>query len=419
MENIESGEVQSQNKRKSDNSASSELSANSSCDESDESGESGAGVEPGQPPKKRTRHVSDLKLEFLSQQVNFLTSLITQSQVNYYNNGDRSEPPSTVMPQVTNTDSVNELILQPPPGTSREKAQLNIPECTVVVKDPLYPISNDKRLKILGELQRFNSGEWNSVRFAEAQKKYLSTPGFVELNINEEIKRFESPNNEDYRIYLLERSFAAMTNAMLIQKEELRNNLQQLINWSGEKDTELTPSSLFTKVEQLFDKNSAFMKVSDDLLQVACGRRAEFIRLRRDSLLKKIPDEYLSAGLEKIPPSAEDLFDSNSLCSYLQKIGGADKLVFKQNPSKVQSMPSSNFDAGRGGPSTSGGHRRMGPASEQPKDKTFRFHGSQKRGKNNKFKGNKNRGTHHQKQKQFKDKPTRSHSPPKYKNRRA
>lgn len=46
-----------------------------------------------------------------------------------------------------------------------------------------------------------------------------------------------------------------MTNAMLIQKEELRNNLQNLINWSSEKDTELTLASFFQKVEQLFDKD--------------------------------------------------------------------------------------------------------------------------------------------------------------------
>jgi hypothetical protein len=416
MEYNESGEVQLQNKIKSSERALSESS--SSSDEHDVSNESGTEGDSG-PPKKRARRVSDLKLEFLAQQVTFLTSLITQSQVSGFKADDKSEPSSSAMPGVKNMYSVDELDLQPAPGTSTEKSQLNIPECTVVVKDPLYPVSDEKRLKILGALQRFNSKEWHSIRFAEAQKKYLSTPGFVELNINEEIKRFESPNNEDYRLYLLERSFAAMTNAILIQKEELRNNLQQLINWSGQKDTELTASSLFSKVEQLFDKNSAIMKVSDDILQIVCGRRADFVRLRRDSLLKQISDEYISAGLEKIPPSTEDLFDSNTLCNYLQKIGGVDKLAFRQNFSKAPSMRNAAvLGAGRGDPSSSDSYRRMAPASDQSKDKSFRFHGSQKKGKTNKSKGNKNRGSF-QKSKQFKDKPPRSRSPAKDRNRRA
>lgn len=419
MENNDSGEVQSRNKRKlSENSAVAESLTSSSSEGDDSSGESAAEMESGSLPKKRARHVSDLKLEFLSQQVNFLTSLITQSQVNLCNTVDKSQPASTVTPQVKNTNSVDELILQPPPGTITERAELSIPESTVIVKEPLYPKSNDKHLKNLGELQRFNCSEWLSVRFAEAQKKYLSTPGFVELNINEELKKFESPNNEDYRLYLLERSFAAMTSAILTQKEELRNNLQQLINWSGDKDTQLTATSLFKKVEQVFDKNSAFMKVSDDLLQIVCGRRADFIRLRRESLLKQIPDEYLSAGLNKIPPSTEELFDNTTLGNYIQKIGGIDKLDSRKNYSKAPPMQGSSSFTNFSGPSSSNAHRRMVPENDQPKNRSFRSQGSQKKGKFNKYKGNKNRDSH-QKSKQFKDKSTRSRSPTKNRNRRA
>ncbi|KAL4716463.1 hypothetical protein ACJJTC_015891 [Scirpophaga incertulas] len=382
---MENDKENSPNKRRLSESNTSAESSNSSDEES------GGSVKSGLPPKKRARHVSDLKLEFLFQQVNFLTSLITQSQVNHHNVCDKSKPSSAVTSEVKNTDSVDGLILQPPPGTCTEKALLNIPNSTVVVKDPLYPISNDKRLKALGELQRFNTGEWLSIRFAEAQKKYLSTPGFVELNINEEIKRFESPNNEDYRLYLLERSFAAMTNAMLIQKEELRNNLQDLINWSGDKETELTPSSLFKKVEQLFDKHSNFTKVSDDLLQIVCGRRSDLIRLRRDSLLKQIPDEYISASLEKN--------------------------TSEQSSSKGSSILNSYPEDNRGGPSSSGGHRGMVPAYNQTKEKTFRSRGSQRKGKPNQSNKNKNK-CGRQKPKQTKDKPTRSRSPPKYRNSR-
>ncbi|KAL4718637.1 hypothetical protein ACJJTC_015266 [Scirpophaga incertulas] len=154
---MENDKVNSPNKRRLSESNTSAESSNSSDEES------GGSVKSELPPKKRAPHVSDLKLEFLFQQVNFLTSLNRQSQVNHHNVSDKSKPSSAVM---------------------------------------------------------------------------------------SEVKRFESPNNKDYPLYLLDRCFAAMTNAMLIQKEELRKNLQDLINWSGDKETEITPSYLLKKLNK-------------------------------------------------------------------------------------------------------------------------------------------------------------------------
>ncbi|KAL4720203.1 hypothetical protein ACJJTC_019472 [Scirpophaga incertulas] len=129
--------------------------------------------------------------------------------------------------------------------------------------------------------------------------------------------------------------------------------------------------------------------------------------------LKNFPDEYISAALEKIPPSTEDLFDSSSLCSYIQKIGGADKLVFRQSSSKGSSILNSYPEDNQGDPSSSGGHRGMVPAYNQTKEKTFRSRGSQRKGKPNQSNKNKNK-CGRQKPKQTKDKPTHFCSPPKY-----
>lgn len=146
------------------------------------------------------------------------------------------------------------------------------------------------------------------------------------MKVNEELRRLEYLNNrkEDY---LLERTFAAMTNAFLTQKEQLQNSLQGLINWSAEKEIQLTPQSLFEKIQQLFNKDSEYQKFSDDLLQITCGRRADLINSRRESLLKHIPDEFIATSLRKIPPNSEHLFDSRYLNDYLRTIGGAEKLL--------------------------------------------------------------------------------------------
>lgn len=117
-----------------------------------------------------------------------------------------------------------------------------------LVKDPLYPQSNLKLLNKLEILEHFKTEYWQSIRFSETQNNYLSTLGFIELKPNEELRRFEPHKNEDYHLCLLQRSFAAMTHVMLFQRVELQNTLQNLINWSGDKETNLTPSLLFKKL---------------------------------------------------------------------------------------------------------------------------------------------------------------------------
>ncbi|VVC88840.1 unnamed protein product [Leptidea sinapis] len=124
------------------------------------------------------------------------------------------------------------------PKNDQDKNQLVLAESSTIAKDPIYPKSNVKYLTKLKELQRFNCKKWNSVRFAEEQKKYVTTLGFVELEINDEFKRFGSQSTEEYRQYLLERSFSAMTNALLTQKDELGLREDEILKWRNESDGE-------------------------------------------------------------------------------------------------------------------------------------------------------------------------------------
>ncbi|XP_041974961.1 uncharacterized protein LOC121737550 [Aricia agestis] len=281
---------------------------------------------------KRSRHVSNEQFEHLSQQVSYLTNLIMcsnsdtrvrDSDINVTGDSSKNNPASV---------SNNLLELQPP---QRPVQDLKLSDLSTTVKDPLFPKSSDEHFKRIFDLQRFKSSDWNCIRFSDAQKKYASVPGFIEMNVNDELRRF-APSVTDERssrFYLTERSFAAISNAILKQKDELRNNLQSLINWARDNEQYLTATSLFEKIEQLFSKDSGYTKVSDDILQIVCGRRADLINVRREAVLRQIPEEYHSSALQKIPPDGEFLFDKDILSSYLQKVGGADKLTPTAGPS--------------------------------------------------------------------------------------
>lgn len=159
-------------------------------------------------------------------------------------------------------------------------------------------------------------------------------PGFVELDINDELRQFAK--GKDYAA-LIERSLAAVTNALLSQQDILRQNLQGFVDWTAAPGTELNPSSIFEKITELFGNKSKIHKVSEDILQITCGKRAECIETRRERILSELPNRNLREGLRKIPPSAEHLFDKASVKSYVQSTGGIDKWVkpwFNTDPKK-------------------------------------------------------------------------------------
>lgn len=317
-------------------------------------------------PRKKARTeeqtVSYAHFELLSQQVAFLTDLILRKSppVNTKNN----ESDCAVI------EYNNELNLRPPSIENTNAGKLKLSELKTTVKDPVYGHANDNYLKKLKYLQRFNSSDWFAIRFSEIQKKYLATPGFIELSVNDSLKRFETAMlREEPRTYLLERSFAGLTNAILSQKDELQKALQSLVDWAVESRQKLNPDSIFNKIESLFSNTSPYNIITDDILQIVCGRRADFISMRRDSLLRQIPEEFHREVLIKIPPSMEMLFDDESLQNYVQKIGGADKLI---------SQP-------RFGPPTSfkeNFYRDQKPStSKQGRDTFFRQNSSAKRGR--------------------------------------
>lgn len=339
----------------------------SSSPSSDSSSSSERESQDSRPRKKvrlEEQTVSYAHFELLSQQVAFLTDLIlrkTPSTINSNNNNETD---------CAGFQHNNELKLRPPSNDDENAGTLKLSELKTTVKDPVYGHANDHYLTKLKNLQRFNSSDWYAIRFAEIQKKYLATPGFIELSVNDALKRFEAAMlRDDPRSYLLERSFAGLTNAILSQKDELQKALQSLVDWAMENRQTLSPNSIFNKIESLFSNTSPYNVVTDDILQIVCGRRADFISMRRDSLLRQIPEEFHREVLIKIPPSIEMLFDDESVQNYVQKIGGVDKLI-----SQPRSGPPTNF--------RDNFYRDQKPStSKQGRDAFFRQNPSAKRGR--------------------------------------
>nr|CAI5848956.1 unnamed protein product [Callosobruchus analis] len=83
------------------------------------------------------------------------------------------------------------------------------------------------------------------------------------------------------------------------------------------KDLSDKHPSLKRDIASAFSTGCSFRAVADDLLQYACGRRAETIEQRRNSLLPK--EECLATCLNSIPPSSTHLFCEDRLAELLKQ----------------------------------------------------------------------------------------------------
>ncbi|CAH2098637.1 unnamed protein product [Euphydryas editha] len=186
------------------------------------------------------------------------------------------------------------------------------------LKEPSVPPTPEKFLKLLLNVQRLGSTSWSDIRYAETQKLYNHSPGFTELQTNEEVISYDTLRYQSN----IDKSYAALTFCVLKQKESLQNAIRSLLAWA--KDIHVNPENLSSKVEELF-LNGDFHKTSSDLLQLVCGHRAEIIEMRRESITSKAKDPLVKAALNKIPPSTSYLFDSDLFKSTLEKAGGVRK----------------------------------------------------------------------------------------------
>lgn len=265
--------------------------------------------------------------------------LLSQQLVSHLNNvlsANSNSPPCATADNLNFTGSL--------PAFQTLPAFNDIANLSVTVKEPSVASAKPERVTKINSLQRFDSSEWNAIRYIETQKKYLASPGFVEARVNEELRRCDDPIGSS-SFTKNERSFAAISNAFMAQNEVVNQALQSFIDWSTTGGP-LTANAIFDKLKDLFDNQSNYKIITNDIFQIICGKRAEALENRRRNLLKQIKDKFIREDVEKIPPSAEYMFNPQSLTTYIQKIGGVDKLVRQTaatRPRAVSPVPSTSF----------------------------------------------------------------------------
>lgn len=215
------------------------------------------------------------------------------------------------------------------------------------LKEPSVPKTPDCYLKLLLDVQRLGSTSWSEVRYADTQKLYNHTPGFVDLETNDEVKIYDTLRHLAHS----DKAYAAISFCVLKQNETLQANIRNLLSWS--KNAEISFDSLSEKVEELFQKGE-FHKVSSDLLQMVCGHRAEVIEMRRETISSQIRDPLVKSSINKIPPTSTCLFDPEKLTAVLEKAGGVRKAFW---PPKSESQIKSNQTSSR--PSRGYGARKQ------------------------------------------------------------
>lgn len=287
-------------------------------------------------------------------------------------------PASAQIPLNSNVPqtSVSDCFLnRPAAAIANPPRKLELDSVNTSVKDPKVPRADPNRLKQLERLQKFGDPYWKDIRYTEALKVHCATPGFVELDVNDELRQFVK--GKDY-IASTERSLAAICNALLAQREYFHEHLQQFVDWAASPETVLTASSVFDKITELFNASSKYHKTDEETMQLVCGKRAECIENRRERILAELPNKTLREGLRKIPPSSEAMFDKSQLQEYIKSTGGIDKWVrpwFNLEKDKKKPVPKPTANPG---PShdTTNNTRFFPPKTFEQKVKENRAHNS-------------------------------------------
>lgn len=268
-------------------------------------------------PKRAAGDLSDSRFDYLQKQVSELKYLITR---NYHVDSKPVEfdNKTAAQGQVEDDASVYSMLLKP------TEKDFEWDEDTIASES--VKRTSESKLNYVRKIQHFDSTEWNNVRYTETQKKYISTPAFTNLGMNDELLAFESKFSH---LRSLDQTFGALTNMVITQKEALQTTLKSLLEWSSDSTTTLTHASLSTKVHELFSNACPYTNVSKDILQVICGRRANIIEHRRDSSLSAVKDKYNKTILRRIPPSCEYLFQPKDLSDAVTKLGGGTQ-VFRR-----------------------------------------------------------------------------------------
>lgn len=215
------------------------------------------------------------------------------------------------------------------------------------LKDPSVPPASSDHLNKLQSLQHFDSENWKDVRYFDTQKAYNAKPGFTDLEVNNELKMFENPKS---LVTTSDKCYAAITHALIMQGEAFQQGFTKLMEWATETGV-VNSSDLLNKINDIFSGD--FQKISNDCLQLVCGRRADILNQRREYFLNFVKEKHMRETLRKIPPTKEFLFEKVEFSQLVKDSGGMSKVFDVQERKRVpgsqtstQARPSSNTQAG-------------------------------------------------------------------------
>ncbi|RVE53064.1 hypothetical protein evm_002362 [Chilo suppressalis] len=163
--------------------------------------------------------------------------------------------------------------------------------------------------------QRLGEPTWNKIRYADSQKKLQASPVFSCLRINATLFQHSQPSQLKDLLGKCDSAFGAITHGLLGQRQKLQEALKKV----ADEHPEATDS-----LRKLLASDSDFRSISDDLLQFACGKRAEIIESRRK--LYEPRNNYYRSVLSQIPPSSTHLWDEEKLQDAI-KIHGVTKIA--------------------------------------------------------------------------------------------
>ncbi|KAH9635493.1 hypothetical protein HF086_015493 [Spodoptera exigua] len=209
------------------------------------------------------------------------------------------------------------------------------------LKEPSMPKAPENYIKLLCDYQHLGKSDWNEIRYSETQKLYNYSPGYTDIEMNEEVKAFESPRH----LVHADKAFAALTMCVLKQRDALQGTLQELLQWARGNSVSLSYDTLLQKVSDLFSTGD-YSRCSSDLLQIICGHRAEILQMRRDCVTKQAKDPLMKASLKKIPPTCSNLSNAEKFTAAIEKSGGVRKCFWplqKGNTSSASQTDPNRF----------------------------------------------------------------------------
>lgn len=207
------------------------------------------------------------------------------------------------------------------------------------VKDPDVLKTPASYLDILKNIQRLGDADWRNVRYSDVQKSYLHTPGFAELEANDEVKRFDSSRNT----INTEKAFASICYALVKQRDQLEKEIRSFLLWAKDSPT-LTFNDVNEKIQDIFVTGD-FSKISNDALQLVCGHRAEVIQQRRETILASVKDPLHKSMLRKIPPTCQNLFEAEKFTAALEKAGGVRKVFWVRQKDRAPAPQSDQINS--------------------------------------------------------------------------